>query len=38
MKKGKALQKKVRYMTVWVKRGDTWVVAAEQSTPIAGDR
>ena len=37
-KQGKAFQKKVRYMTVWVKKGDTWVVAAEQSTPIAGDR
>ena len=37
-KQGKAFQKKVWYMTVWVKKGDTWVVAAEQSTPIAGDR
>ena len=37
-KQGKAFQKKVRYMTVWVKKGDTWVVTAEQSTPIAGDR
>ena len=37
-KQGKAFQKKSRYMTVWVKKGDTWVVTAEQSTPIAGDR
>ena len=37
-KQGKAFQKKVRYMTVWVKKGGTWVVTAEQSTPIAGDR
>ena len=37
-KQGKAFQQKVRYMTVWVKKADKWVVIAEQSTPIAGDR
>jgi ketosteroid isomerase-like protein len=35
-KQGKAFQKKVRYTTVWIKKGDTWVVTAEQSTPIRG--
>jgi ketosteroid isomerase-like protein len=35
-KQGKAFQKKVRYTTVWIKKGDTWVVTAEQSTPIHG--
>jgi ketosteroid isomerase-like protein len=35
-KQGKAFQKKVRYTTVWIKNGDTWVVTAEQSTPIRG--
>jgi len=35
---GKPFQKKSRFTTVWVKTGDTWVVTAEQSTPITGDR
>jgi uncharacterized protein (TIGR02246 family) len=38
MKEGKPFRKQNRYMTVWVKKGDTWVVSAEQASPITTGR
>ncbi len=35
---GKPFTKRRRYTTIWLKRGDKWVVTAEQRTPMPSGR
>lgn len=35
-KDGKPVRHEVRYTCVWAKKAGTWVIVAEQSTPISG--
>ncbi len=37
-KDGKAFRKQNRYTCIWEKKGDTWVVIAEQATPITSGK